>query len=498
MTTSQDNLIQVGDYVVVQRWNFMKIVHFGGIKGNDFDVVLGNDIVQFSTAVGKPYWSTFKIIPEPAVKKSKKRLYKAELLDSNENPTLSAEILKEMECGSDNRDIKDDGKSQILSTANIHELRESGTSANEIVGHLIENSTTFQKKTEFAQEKYLSKKKRKYFDYILLRPTSLRLMIEINNKKDPSKFLGISMDTLSHMVTACNIQPGGNYLTYENGCSGLVSATILNYLDTTGKVLQVHPGPFPQKSSVLSLNFSTEKLNNYVSMSIRDMIDICKSLEKQNQSIELTKVEPVLENGTETLVKEEIKMETVDENGAETPVKEEVKMETVPLNNINSDSLNSTGSSVLAADLEQCDLDAKQTPTENSNKGNLKRKNSDTQMDSNKKSCHKIDLVLKSQVESILTKKVDGLIIVCKEHPESVLKKFIKYVAPSRPVIIYSLYREPLVELFMELKNTKLPVTNVRLTESFLRAYQVLPDRTHPLMSMNSTGGYLLTATVVE
>uniref|UniRef100_A0A8D8ZZ89 tRNA (adenine(58)-N(1))-methyltransferase non-catalytic subunit TRM6 n=1 Tax=Cacopsylla melanoneura TaxID=428564 RepID=A0A8D8ZZ89_9HEMI len=502
MTTSQDNVIKVGDYVVVQRWNFMKIVHFGGIKGTDFDIVLGNDIVNASSAVGKPYWSTFKIIPEAAVKKSKKRLYKAELLDSNENPTLSAEILKEMESGSDNRNIKDDGKSQTLSTANIHELRDSGTSANEIVEQLIENSTTFQKKTEFAQEKYLTKKKRKYFDYILLRPTSLRLMIEINNKKDPSKFLGISMDTLSHMITACNIQPGGNYLTYENGCSGLVSATILNYLDITGKVLQVHPGPFPQKSSVLSLNFSTEKLNNYVSVSARDMIDICKSLTTQT-IVELPKIEPVLANGTETLVKEDMKMETVEpvlQNGAEIPVKEEVKMETVPLNIGNSDSLNSTGSSVLAADLEQCDLDAKQTSDNSKNgfKGNLKRKNSDTQLDSNKKSCYVSDPALKTQVESILTKKVDGLIIVCKEHPESVLKKFIKYVAPSRPIIIYSLYREPLVDLFMELKNTKLPVINVRLTESFLRTYQVLPDRTHPMMSMNSTGGYLLTATVVE
>lgn len=478
----QDNTIQVGDYVVVQRWNFMKIIHLGGVKGNDFDVVLGNDIVDVSSAVDKPYWSTFKIIPVCGVKKSKKRLYTTEIIQKNENPNLSAEIIKEMTSGHDNRDIKDDGKSQTLSTENIHELRDSGTSAQDIVGQLVENSTTFQKKTEFAQEKYLSKKKRKYFDYILLRPTSLRLMIEINNKKDPSKFLGITMDTLSHMITACNIQPGGNYLTYENGCSGIISASILNYLDTTGKVLQIHPGPFPQKSSILSLNLSNQKLDCYVSVSTRDIIEVCKSLKSQNQSSTLCF--PTKESGAQ--------------NGLEEVAGNGVSAGDSSINK-SSDGLNSTESSILDHDLEQ--LDNKETSLVNSGKcsrPNLKRKNSDMQIDSSKKSCYELDSTLKTEVENILRNKVDGMIIVCKEHPLSVLKEFIQYVAPSRPIIIYSLYREPLVELFMELKTSKIPVINIRLTESFMRSYQVLPDRTHPLMSMTSSGGYLLTATVIE
>ncbi|KAI5707178.1 hypothetical protein M8J75_015270 [Diaphorina citri] len=489
MSSVPDNLIKVGDYVVVQRWNFMKIIHLGGNKGDDFDVVLGNDIVNIRTAVDKPYWSTFKIIPEVSVKKSKKRLYRAEICDKNENPRLSAEIIKDLSSGSDNRDIKDDGKSQSLSTENIHELRDSGIPAQDIVEQLVENSTTFQKKTEFAQEKYLSKKKRKYFDYILLRPTSLRLMIEINNKKDPSKFLGMSMDTLSHMTTACNIQPGGTYLTYENGCSGIISAMILNSLDTTGKVVQIHPGPYPQKSSVLSLNLSSEKLNCYVPMSVRDIIEVCKSIKGQKLMDESCspKKDTITLNGTDKkLVKQESSLES-DQN------------------NINSESLNSTGSSVLAHDLEQCEINASQTTpsgntvtSDKSPKANLKRKNSDIQLDNNKRSCYEFDSSRKIQVENILLNKVDGLIIVCKEHPLSVLTEFIQYVAPSRPIIIYSLYREPLVELFMELKTSKFPVINVRLTESFLRSYQVLPDRTHPHMSMTSTGGYLLTATVIE
>lgn len=34
---------------------------------------------------------------------------------------------------------------------------------------------------------------------------------------------------------------------------------------------------------------------------------------------------------------------------------------------------------------------------------------------------------------------------------------------------------------------------NIRLIENWLRNYQVLPDRTHPEVSMSGGGGYLLT-----
>lgn len=516
MSFTQENLINVGNYVVIQRWNFMKVIHFGGIKGDDYDVVLGNDIVNISSAVDKPYWSTFKLIPEPVGKKSKKRYYKTEICDKSENPGLSAEIIKDMSSGSDNRDIKDDGKSQNLSTQNIHQLRDTGTSAQDIVEQLIENSTTFQKKTEFAQEKYLSKKKRKYFDYVLLRPTSLRLIIEINNKKDPSKFLGITMDTLSHMVTACNIQPKGNYLTYENGGSGIISAMILNYLDTFGKVIQIHPGAFPQKSCVLSLNLSKEKLDSYLPISVRDIKEVCKCVNQQSATVK--KISLKEENGT------------LNDNNKESLNEKSSQKATVQNDEV-SESLNLTQSSAFIFDQEEIKANislnsnkvqnipdssdkhvrdnhnkdiveiqdnAISNTTDTSPKENLKRKNSDIHLNSNKKSCYDYDAIRMTQIENILLNKVDGLILVCKEHPLSVLREFIQYVAPSRPIIVYSLYREPLVELFMEMKNSKLPVINVRLTESFLRSYQVLPERTHPHMSMTSTGGFLLTATVIE
>ncbi len=34
---------------------------------------------------------------------------------------------------------------------------------------------------------------------------------------------------------------------------------------------------------------------------------------------------------------------------------------------------------------------------------------------------------------------------------------------------------------------------NIRVTETWLREYQVLPERTHPHVNMSGTGGYILT-----
>uniref|UniRef100_A0A3Q4HS23 tRNA (adenine(58)-N(1))-methyltransferase non-catalytic subunit TRM6 n=1 Tax=Neolamprologus brichardi TaxID=32507 RepID=A0A3Q4HS23_NEOBR len=54
----------------------------------------------------------------------------------------------------------------------------------------------------------------------------------------------------------------------------------------------------------------------------------------------------------------------------------------------------------------------------------------------------------------------------------------------------------PLIECFKKLKECGGTV-NLRLTDTWLRHYQVLPDRTHPLLLMSGGGGYLLSGTTV-
>lgn len=57
----------------------------------------------------------------------------------------------------------------------------------EIVQQLIENSTTFRDKTEFAQDKYIKKKKKKYEAIITILKPSTRILSIMYYAREPGK-----------------------------------------------------------------------------------------------------------------------------------------------------------------------------------------------------------------------------------------------------------------------------------------------------------------------
>merc|ERR1719189_2039988 len=93
--------------------------------------------------------------------------------------------------------------------------------------------------------------------------------------------------------------------------------------------------------------------------------------------------------------------------------------------------------------------------------------------------------------------KMDGLIIACKQHPTNILLALVKYLSFSRPFVVYSPYKEPLLEAYVAIKETGKAVM-VTLSESWLRNYQVLPDRSHPEVLMSGGGGYILSGIYVD
>jgi tRNA (adenine-N(1)-)-methyltransferase non-catalytic subunit len=63
----------------------------------------------------------------------------------------------------DNRSYFDNNTAQKLKDTDIHNLRDSGASGSEIINSLIANSDTWTNKSEFAQEKWLKRKQKKYY-----------------------------------------------------------------------------------------------------------------------------------------------------------------------------------------------------------------------------------------------------------------------------------------------------------------------------------------------
>ncbi|CAG8574278.1 12562_t:CDS:10 [Acaulospora morrowiae] len=90
----------------------------------------------------------------------------------------------------------------------------------------------------------------------------------------------------------------------------------------------------------------------------------------------------------------------------------------------------------------------------------------------------------------------DGLLIASQYQPESILDTLMPYLHGSRPIIIYHINKEMLVNTCVQMRICR-KYLNPSITESWLRQYQVLPGRTHPSMSTSGGGGYLLHTTYV-
>ncbi|WVQ85808.1 hypothetical protein IAT38_007976 [Cryptococcus sp. DSM 104549] len=87
----------------------------------------------------------------------------------------------------------------------------------------------------------------------------------------------------------------------------------------------------------------------------------------------------------------------------------------------------------------------------------------------------------------------DGLILATTLSPISVISRLTPYLLGSSPIVAYS----PQIQVLAELLNwsKKDPnYLNDTLSESWQRTYQVLPGRTHPMMTTSATGGYLWSA----
>lgn len=283
-----NQIIKHGDYIIIQRQDYTKLHKF---TTGDSTSMLGKDQIKLQNINGFPYFSSFKMIP----KDKKKRIY---TLEHCKNIHDLKEGFLDRKSGADNRNIRgllllhvnkisilklflyftcfvlDDGQSQTLSTEDISRLKENDCSSTEIVSQLIENSKTFASKTEYSQEKYIKKKEKKYFEYLLIRKPTIRLITEIFYRQDPSKVLGLRNDSLAQLLCYANINSLGSFLLYESGTNGLLPAAIMSLIgeNTTGALIHMHSGNLPQQQGILALNLSEEQRARCVSVNIYSVL----------------------------------------------------------------------------------------------------------------------------------------------------------------------------------------------------------------------------------
>ncbi|XP_061390476.1 tRNA (adenine(58)-N(1))-methyltransferase non-catalytic subunit TRM6 [Musca vetustissima] len=424
----QQQKIKLGDYIVIQRQKYTKLQKFGNL---DATAALGKEQLELKGLLDQPYGATFRMCPKEDLGKShrgRQRLHTLELCNELEMRNIR-EVLGISQSGEDNRNIKDDGGSQALKSEDIEQLRDECKESTKIIEKIVENSKTFHSKTEYSQEKYLKKKEKKYFEFVQIRQPTIRLITEIYYRQDAEKVMGMRVDTLSQIISYSGVSAFGNYLMYESGSNGLLPAAFLNSIGANTEATMVHMHPGNVPQKQAVLALNLPDEQTNRCISV----NIYSVLREFYQGSEETTNEAEV---TEPSSKKQ-KLNEMDDNGTDE-----------------------------TRDEKQSEASAKPT-------------------------------IQKWQIENrkavdLMRNKFDSLVIASKEHPANLVKELLPFVKPSRPVVIFSLSKEVLMELYVELK-TSSKVTNLHLTSNWLRMYQILPNRTHPEVNMNANSGYLLT-----
>ncbi|EEC02007.1 tRNA (adenine-N(1)-)-methyltransferase non-catalytic subunit TRM6, putative, partial [Ixodes scapularis] len=361
--------------------------------------------------------------------------------------------------GQDNRNLLDDGKSQKLTREQIENFKADGTSGEEIVKTLLENSTTFKKKTEYSQQKYLKKKQQKYLQHLTLERPTARLLGEMYYSQNPLKVGNMRVDALAQLLTWCNVRSGGRYAVFDSWL-GLLTAAVLERLGREGSVVQLYPGLGPDRwvSSIEPL------LKKTLNPPKTDSYPYCPRPFPRSS------------------YRQAVNALNLDENFVHSTVLELPFQRALDLLREPSTAEDGDGDSSMAAAADQAETTVAGSNDDTPSDGQPSGKEWKEQQ---------------KAADLLKTKALDGLLVASKQHPTPVVLTLLEFLAPSRPFAVFCTYQEPLVDLYGRLKSAGNAVF-LKLSESWLRAHQVLPDRTHPSINMSGGGGYLLTGIKVD
>ena len=116
-----------------------------------------------SELLGKKYNNYYELDRNQVIPLNISNVDVSEEISSDEEEKIDPEVMISEPNTNDNRDIYDGNNAQKLCRDDITKFKAEGGKVENLIEKLKENSQTFQKKTVFSQEKYIKKKKSKFF-----------------------------------------------------------------------------------------------------------------------------------------------------------------------------------------------------------------------------------------------------------------------------------------------------------------------------------------------
>ncbi|OWF38416.1 tRNA (adenine(58)-N(1))-methyltransferase non-catalytic subunit TRM6-like [Mizuhopecten yessoensis] len=484
---STQHIIKEGDQVILKKGKNIKVFQIKKRR----QVWLEKAKFTLDGTIGHPYGTTFEVKNGKMIKVEKSILPEKEAL---------------AEGGKDNRDLLDQDSNQKLTRDDIEKMKKDGIKGKEIIDQLIENSSTFQSKTVFAQAKWIKKKKIKHLlEFTILKP-SARLLCEMHHTKNPSRICFMRVDSLAQILSRGNVRAHSTVAVVDT-CMGLVVGAVMERLGGFGKVIHFHQGITPVRPAMDSFDFPAEILNNLYSYPLdrvnsiesdQTKPDISSGTKSSNGAACVEKSPGEISSQSFTEKLEDVStpsQETGEDTSAQGDTAKSVDMSTPSqetTSNVENteDGADDINSQEIPGCSENMEIEEEDKPVK-TDMEQRKRKGIDRETNRQLR-----EQKIQEARDVILEKNIDCLIVACKFHPTPIVLALLKYVAPSRPIVVFGQYKEPILDCYEYLRKDG-GMVNYRVSEAWLREYQVMEMRTHPVISMSGGGGYLLTATTV-
>lgn len=335
----------------------------------------------------------------------------------------------------DNRSLDDTNTAQGLDKDAVQQMKMSGTDGSTIIESLVENSTTFNNKTQFAKEKYIMRKQRKHMSRCRMVRCTAATVCRTLHTQSPKRILNLRPDTLAQMLSYTNLWAGCQTVIYEH-TGGMLTGAVAQRLGGYGRILSLYSG---QQHSYIELlnkyNLSFAETNSIQWVHTGDIYGgyVPETFDEEAEDRDKV-IWPCLP-GKHTLEHMERNKDTIDK----------------------AEYMGRQSSRFL----------------------------------------RKLTRTTPLEAYSMLTNKdrlCDSIILATDHDVLATFMPLYKYLAPCSPFCVYSESAAPLLECSRKLQDEGLAI-NVRLSDTWAREFQVLHQRTHPSMTMSQSGGYLLTGT---
>eukprot|EP00752_Nemacystus_decipiens_P006914 g6208.t1 len=397
-------------------------------------VNIGKTSCKMSYLLNAPYGAVFELDGNKLVRVD------GELVEADEEPPGVAEQATAPALATDvrpqdNRGFTDTNTAQKLTEEDIAKMKNDGKGGQAIIQALMENSDTWENKTQYSQAKWLKRKKQKYRPRVRVVRVTGRTMCDAYFIKNREKVSNLRSDTLGLVLTHANVFAGCQALVLDT-CMGVVTAAMLERMGCKGRIIALYAQSQPSMDAVRKFDHPEEEvLKCLLPLHTREL-------------------------GRLSIPESEREADPLEDGGpADTRTEEEVMEEYTKF------------------------MDEHGVPDKD-RAVKIERKLARMKRNSMRPSPR--------QVRDWLRQGCDCVVIAGRYNPTAAVEAMLPHLAPSRPFAIYSEFIEPLVACLRHLQ-TKGGAVKLQLCDTWLREFQVLPGRTHPLNNMSSCGGYVLT-----